>query len=94
MDYLFCGCKDLENIFNIKILNTKLVIDMNNMFNGFENLKNLDGINELKQIMLSIIKILILNFDQQFFLKFYLKINLLITFKKKYCLMFIVRKVS
>ena len=54
MDYLFCGCKDLENIFNIKILNTKLVIDMNNMFNGFENLKNLDGINELKQIMLSI----------------------------------------
>ena len=94
MDYLFCGYKDLENIFNIKILNTKLVIDMNNMFNGFENLKNLDGINELKQIMLSIIKILILNFDQQFFLKFYLKINLLITFKKKYCLMFIVRKVS
>lgn len=94
MDYLFCGCKDLENIFNIKILNTKLVTNMNNMFNGFENLKNLDGINELKQIMLSIIKILILNFDQQFFLKFYLKINLLITFKKKYCLMFIVRKVS
>jgi len=94
MDYLFCGCKDLENIFNIKILNTKLVTNMNNMFNGCENLKNLDGINELKQIMLSIIKILILNFDQQFFLKFYLKINLLITFKKKYCLMFIVRKVS
>ena len=82
MDYLFCGCKDLENIFNIKILNTKLVTNMNNMFNGFENLKNLDGINKLKQIMLSIIKILILNFDQQFFLKFYLKINLLITFKK------------
>ena len=94
MDYLFCGCKDLENIFNIKILNTKLVTNMNNMFNGFENLKNLDGINELKQIMLSIIKILILNFDHQFFLKFYLKINLLIIFKKKYCLMFIVRKVS
>ena len=63
MDYLFCGCKDLENIFNIKILNTKLVTNMNNMFNGFENLKNLDGINELKQIMLSIIKILILNSD-------------------------------
>ena len=52
--YLFCGCKDLENIFNIKILNNKLVIDMNNMFNGCENLKNLDGINKLNQIMLSI----------------------------------------
>ena len=58
MDYLFCGCKDLENIFNIKILNTKLVTNMNNMFIGFENLKNLDGINKLKQIMLSIFYIL------------------------------------
>ena len=40
MGYLFCGCKDLENIFNIKLLNTKLVANMNNMFNGCENLKN------------------------------------------------------
>ena len=94
MDYLFCGCKDLENIFNIKILNTKLVTNMNNMFNGFENLKNLDGINELKQIMLSIIKILILNFDQQFFLKILFKNKFINYLQKKYCLMFIVRKVS